>query len=80
LQEACRIIDQHKGERVFLATDSIGKEEAFVLLGRHYKTKVVVNKDRMKYVREMYGECTDRMFTLEEEGGWIEVIKKSQKA
>jgi hypothetical protein len=39
----CEIIDKNKNKRVFFATDTIGKEEVFVLLAKKYETFIVVN-------------------------------------
>lgn len=64
---------------MFLCTDSVGKEEAFVYLSEKYKCKIKINKDRLKYIKCM-GLQWKKYFTLkDEEGVWIEVIRKIEK-
>jgi hypothetical protein len=50
------IIDKHgPGSRiVYLVTDTIGKEEAFVAVGLCYGVVVALGEERMGYVRQMY--------------------------
>ena len=36
-------------KKVYLCTDTIGKEEAFVLLAEKYKTPIVLNQERYIY-------------------------------
>jgi len=47
------LVKQHNPTRLFICTDTVGKEEAFLLLGRHYQSKVAVNCARMIYIKAM---------------------------
>lgn len=39
----CEIIDKNKGKRVFIATDTIGKQEVFIVLAKKYQTLIILN-------------------------------------
>jgi hypothetical protein len=47
------LIEDLKPTRLFLCTDSVGKEEAFISLSRHYRVKIAVNPNRMTYIQAM---------------------------
>lgn len=72
------IIDQNgPGSRmVYLVTDSIGKEEAFVGISLCYGVPVTLWDERMEYVKQMYGEeLRERIFCCKQDarkrGSWI---------
>lgn len=58
-----KIIKEYKPSKVFICTDSVGKEEAFVYLSKKYECKVKVSKDRLKYIKCM-GIDHKKYFTL----------------
>lgn len=64
--------------KVFLVTDSIGKEEAFIALAMYFKTKIILNEERYTYIEQIFEEKTSQLFTKEGKG-WIEVIKRGEK-
>ena len=37
------LLKEIKPKRLFLCTDSVGKEEAFILLGKHHNVRVAVS-------------------------------------
>lgn len=72
------IIDRYEpGSRmIYLVTDSIGKEEAFVAMSLCYGVPVTLWKERMEYVKQMYREeLRQKIFCTKEEsarrGSWI---------
>lgn len=58
-----KIIGEFKPQKVFLCTDSVGKEEAFIYLSKKYNCKVKINKDRLRYIKCM-GLEHKKYFTL----------------
>lgn len=79
------IIDKHgPGSRiVYLVTDTIGKEEAFVAIGLCYGVVVALGEERMGYVRQMYREeVVEKIFCriedAEKRGSWLQVTKRKQ--
>lgn len=79
---AVQLIDELKPKRVLFCTDSVGKEEAFILLGKHYKVKVAVNRSRMAYIDAITGSLSQSNvhFTLDPSATWLQLIPKHQKA
>ncbi len=77
LEMMVTLIGQHQGKRVLLCTDSIGKEEIFVVLAKHFQTLVVVNEERMANIGLM--DIDTACFTTDPADGWIEVIRKGEK-
>ena len=63
---------------MFVCTDSVGKEEAFIALSCHFKTKVAVSPSRLTYIRAMDIPWR-HYFTLDAQSTWIEVISKGEK-
>ena len=55
---------------MFVCTDSVGKEEAFIALSRHFKTKVAVSPSRLSYIRAM-DIPWQHYFTLDTQETWI---------
>jgi len=75
MQLLCQIIDSHLDRRILLATDSIGKEEVFVVLARRYRTRILLNAERYSYAKCMGIDLS--LFTREKHNTWIEVVKKA---
>jgi hypothetical protein len=72
------IIDKNLpgSKMVYLVTDSIGKEEAFIGLSLHYNIPITLSEERMNYVKQIIKEpIRKKLFCLREEavqrGSWI---------
>lgn len=51
--------------KIYLVTDSIGKEEAFLGLSLYYQTKIGLDSERMKYIEQMLSQTIiDKLFYL----------------
>ena len=72
-----QIIDKNPHKRVFIATDTIGKEEVFISLSRYYNTRILINLERYNYIKCMNVDLS--MFCRKDDDCWIEVIKKRHK-
>jgi hypothetical protein len=47
------LVEDLKPKRLFLCTDSIGKEEAFIMVSRYYQTRIAVGVNRYAYIQAM---------------------------
>lgn len=72
------LVSELQPSRLFLCTDSVGKEEVFVMLSKYYKTRVVVSRNRWTYIAAMDFDH-ELYFTTDLSESWIEVIPKAEK-
>jgi DNA cross-link repair 1B protein len=63
------IVTKHRDYRVYLFAYQLGKEEIFLALAKHFKTKIVLTQERYKTI-ELIGLDLN-YFTTDEEEGWI---------
>ncbi len=71
------IINKNNDKKIYIAVDSLGKEELFIILADFYNTKIIVNNERYKKLK-LIDHRLD-VFTLDKNEGWIEIIKKSER-
>lgn len=58
-----KIVKSHKDHRIFLFSYSLGKEEVLLLLADDFKSKIVVDEERMSKVRLM--DLRPELFTTD---------------
>ncbi|CAI2367484.1 unnamed protein product [Moneuplotes crassus] len=63
------IVKKHQDYRIYLFAYQLGKEEIFISLAKHFKTKIVLTPERYKTI-ELIGMDT-QYFTTDETEGWI---------
>ena len=71
------LVEQLQPTRLFLSTDSAGKEEAFLALSKHYKVRIAVSHSRLTYIKAM--NLPMQYFTLDASKTWIQVIPKGEQ-
>lgn len=47
------LVEELKPKRLYLCTDSVGKEEAFIMVSRYYQMRVAVSHNRYAYIQAM---------------------------
>lgn len=63
------IVDNHRKYRMFIFMYNLGKEEVFLNLAEDYDTKIVVDEDRMRKIKQM--DLKPHLFTTDENSTFI---------
>ena len=69
------LLDANQHTRIFIALDSIGKEEVVVAIARHFETYAVVDEQRYELLKAM--DFDPELFTTNPSEGIVQVVRKN---
>jgi hypothetical protein len=70
------LLKMNRHSRIFVALDSIGKEEVVVEMAKKFETYVVVDQPRYELLQAM--DYDAELFSTNPSEGFIEVVRKNK--
>jgi DNA cross-link repair 1B protein len=76
LAEIISIIERSAQGDVWIAIETLGKEDLLIALAEHFKTLIVVNEARYHSIELL--NLRPELFTTNKEEGWIKVVRRAE--